>query len=137
MDPSTDPQRALALELTLGAPVDNRFGLVVPELVLTIRNPGSTEVEIPEAGLPMLLALRTRLVRDGAADGAPIERSAGTGKPMAPRRRPLGAGEAARVTVSPLDDGPGESPLDEGTWTATICLGAACSNPVALVVAKR
>jgi hypothetical protein len=41
------------------------------------------------------------------------------------------------VQVSPLDDGPGESPLAEGTWTATICLGDACSNAVSLAVAKR
>jgi hypothetical protein len=28
-------------------------------------------------------------------------------------------------------------PLAEGTWTATICLGDLCSNPVSLAVTKR
>jgi hypothetical protein len=81
----------------------------------------------------MMLELRTKLARGGES----LERSAGTGKPVVPNTRKLPAGQSVRVQVSPLDDGPGESPLAEGTWTATICLGDTCSNAVSLAVAKR
>jgi len=131
-----EAQPALKLELALGPAVDNRFGLVVPGLVLTIRNDGTADVDVPATGLSMMLALRTRLVQ-GGQEGTTVERSAGTGKPVAPKTRKLAAGQSVRVEVSPLDDGPGESPLATGTWTATICLGDACSNAVALAVAKR
>lgn len=134
MEQSTNPQTAaLTLELMLGPPVDNRLGLVVPELQLTIRNRGTTEVDIPEPGISMLLALRTTLVRGNATE----HRAAGTGKPVTPKLRKLPAGQSVQVTISPLDDGPGESPLAEGTWQATVCLGELCSNTVALAVAKR
>jgi len=124
---------AIKLELAAGRPVDNRLGLDVPALVLTIHNPGPAGVEIPADGLPMLLALRTHLAR--GADR--VVRSAGTGKPVAPRTRTLAAGASVEVTVSPLDDGPGESPLDAGTWTASICLGETCSNEIELAVVAR
>jgi len=134
MEHSNNHQHAaLELELATGAPVDNRLGLVVPQLVLTIRNDTAADVEIPAHGLPMMLALQTKLVHGDEA----IERSAGTGKQVAPRLRTLPAGQSVQVNVSPLDDGPGESALDEGAWTATICLGAVCSNAVSFSVAKR
>jgi hypothetical protein len=134
MEQSTPTQTAaLTLELVPGPPVDNRFGLVVPELRLTIRNRGTTEVDIPEPGISMMLALRTTLVRGSETE----HRGAGTGKQVAPKVRTLAAGQSVQVTISPLDDGPGESPLAEGTWQATVCLGELCSNPVALAVAKR
>lgn len=123
----------LTLALHLGAPVDNQLGLVVPALVVEIENSGAAAAEIPELGLPMLLRLETRLERAGAR----LVRAAGTGKPVTPRTRVLAAGERVRVTVSPLDDGPGESPLDEGEWTATVCLDQRCSNPVTLRVARH
>ena len=133
MEQSKDQKTAVTLELALGAPVDNRFGLVVPELELTIRNDTPAEVDLPESGMSMMLSLRTRLVRDAES----LQRSVGTGKPVTPKMRKLAAGQSERVTVSPLDDGPGESPLAEGTWTATVCLGDTCSNAVSLAVTKR
>lgn len=124
---------ALTLELALGPPVDNRFGLVVPELRLTIRNDGAAEADIPELGISMMMSLRTTLVRGSETE----HRAAGTGKPVTPKLRKLPAGQSVQVTISPLDDGPGESPLAEGTWQATVCLGEVCSNRLALAVAKR
>jgi hypothetical protein len=131
--PTKTQTAALTLELGIGPPVDNRFGLVVPELQLTIRNRGTTEVDVPESGISMMLSLRTTLVRGNETE----HRGAGTGKPVAPKLRKLPAGQSVQVAISPLDDGPGESPLAEGTWRATVCLGELCSNEVALVVAKR
>jgi hypothetical protein len=134
MEQSTKTQHAaITLALALGPPVDNRFGLVVPELQLTIRNDGAAEVDIPEPGISMMLALRTTLVRGSETE----HRAAGTGKPVTPKLRKLPAGQSVQVTISPLDDGPGESPLAEGTWQATVCLGEVCSNSMALAVAKR
>lgn len=124
---------SLTLELRLGAPVDNRLGLEVPGLVLAIVNTAAAEVEIPEAGLSMLLRLRTHLARGDER----LTRSAGTGKPVTPKTRKLAPGDRVEVKVSPLDDGPGESPLAEGEWSVKICLDAACSNEVALPVARR
>jgi hypothetical protein len=63
--------------------------------------------------------------------------AAGTGKPVTPKLRKLPAGQSVQVTISPLDNGPGENPLAEGTWQATVCLGEVCSNSVALAVTKR
>jgi hypothetical protein len=133
MEQPREQKTAVTLELALGAPVDNRFGLVVPGLQLTIRNDTAAELEVPETGISMMLSLRTKLVRGAET----LERSAGTGKPVTPKTRKLAAGQSVRVMVSPLDDGPGESPLAEGAWTATICLGDTCSNPVSLAVTKR
>jgi hypothetical protein len=134
MEQPTKTQHAgLTLELALGPPVDNRFGLVVSELQLTIRNTGTEEADIPEPGISMMLSLRTTLVRGSDTE----HRAAGTGKPVTPKQRKLPAGQSVQVTISPLDDGPGESPLAEGTWQATVCLGEVCSNSVALAVTKR
>ncbi len=133
MEPTKTQQAALTLELALGPPVDNRFGLAVSELQLTIRNTGAAEVDIPEPGISMMLSLRTTLVRGSETE----HRAAGTGKPVTPKQRKLPAGQSVQVTISPLDDGPGESPLAEGTWQATVCLGEVCSSSVALAVAKR
>jgi hypothetical protein len=124
---------SLTLELRLGDPVDTQLGLEVPALVLEIVNTGGADAEIPESGVSMFLRLQTRLERAGVEHA----RSAGTGKQVAPRTRMLPAGERVKVTVSPLDDGPGESPLDEGAWTARVCLDQQCSNPVTLQVARR
>jgi hypothetical protein len=126
-------KQGLSLDLAPGDPVDNRFGLEVKGLVLTIRNDGAADVDVPESGLSMKIELATHLER-GAEK---LVRSAGTGKPFTPRMRKLAPRETVTVKVSPLDDGPGESPLAEGTWQAKICLGSACSNTVELTVAKR
>lgn len=92
MNPSAGTQHAaITLELVLGPAVDNRFGLVVPELQLTIRDSGTAEVDIPSRDLDDAVAAQTR-VRGSETE----HRAAGTGKPVTPKLRKLPAGRACR-----------------------------------------
>ena len=102
MEQPTKTQPAgLTLELALGPPVDNRFGLVVPELRLTIRNTGSEEADIPEPGISMMLSLRTTLVRGSETErraGGTGRKSSLTGSGTEPISRPPRLGEACSLT---------------------------------------
>lgn len=143
----TNEKRTISLGLELSdQTLGSHMGILVPSLKLKITNMSKHTIEVPESGLSMLLSLRVILLRGGHQ----LIRAAGVGEKYPITMEGLAPGESTTVEISPLDDGPGEVPLEPGTYNASVCItpapelgqlssfaerfGGNCSEPVELIV---
>lgn len=109
------------IELTLNVLTETtgeQFGIRTPLLELVIRNVGLQPVMIPKEGYPLLFSLCVCLTRNHET----IYHAAGGGKMVRIDTEPLPPGERKKLILSPLDDGPGESPLETGVYEVSVCI---------------
>ena len=108
-------QQSLELILAESTPSE-MFGLRSTELNIKFSNNGNGAIELPESNLGRLASIELVLVSETDT----IVRRAGVSKAIQPATSTLGKGETIELNVSPFDDGPTESPLPVGHYTATV-----------------
>jgi hypothetical protein len=123
-----------------------RFQLAVPALDLEISNQSGAAIMVPEEGYSLLFSLRLIL----ESKDETLYRGAGSSIISPVKLRTLPPSESLTVSLSPLENGPGESPLKPGTYQAKVCIltekelgspsefskrfGGFCSNEVQFTV---
>lgn len=142
-------KETICFKLTLShRTVGNHFGIRVPIVRVEMKNLSDETMEVPCQGLPMLLSLQIILTRGEER----IIRGVGVGDRVPISMCSLKPGETMIVEMSPLENGPGETPIEPGSYIAAVCIipqgelgqsstfadrfGGQCTNSIELRVSK-